>query len=109
MTAIALRSVSVSLGGAPIVHNVTASVEPGEWLTLIGPNGAGKSTLLRAIAQLVPFEGSIRLDDREVSALGRKALARKIAFVPQSPQLQFYLLRTKEAGQHRARRNQNAY
>jgi cobalamin transport system ATP-binding protein len=87
VTAIALRSVSVSLGGAPIVHNVTASVEPGEWLTLIGPNGAGKSTLLRAIAQLVPFEGSIRLDDRDVSALGRKALARKIAFVPQSPLL----------------------
>jgi iron complex transport system ATP-binding protein len=70
-----------------IVEGVSISVERGEWLTLIGPNGAGKSTLLRAIAQLVPFEGSIRIDDSDVTALKRKELARRIAFVPQSPVL----------------------
>ena len=84
---IELESVSVSLGGAPIVTRVSLSVAAGEWLTLIGPNGAGKSTLLRSIAQLVPFEGSIRIDSVDVGRLRRRDLARRIAFVPQSPLL----------------------
>jgi len=87
LTTIALDSVSVTLGGAPIVTGVSLSVGEGEWLTLIGPNGAGKSTLLRSIAQLVPFAGSIRIDGVEVGRLRRRDLARRIAFVPQSPLL----------------------
>jgi iron complex transport system ATP-binding protein len=85
VTAIVLDRVSVSLGGVRVVEAVSAAVEPGEWLTVIGPNGAGKSTLLRAIAGLLPYEGSIRLDGVEVGSVSRRQLARRIAFVPQSP------------------------
>ena len=84
---ISLERVSVSLGATPIVEGVSFAVEEGEWLTLIGPNGAGKSTLLRALAQLVPFTGDIRLDGRPLGRVRRKELARRIAFVPQSPLL----------------------
>jgi iron complex transport system ATP-binding protein len=87
MTALSLEKVSVALGGTPIVEHVSLSVAAGEWLTLIGPNGAGKSTLLRAVARLVEFEGSIRLDRDDVTSFGRRELARRIAFVPQSPLL----------------------
>ena len=84
---IALESVQVELGGRPVVDGVSAAVAAGEWVTLIGPNGAGKSTLLRAVAQLVSFRGGIRLDGRDAAAVGRRDLARRIAFVPQSPLL----------------------
>jgi iron complex transport system ATP-binding protein len=87
MTTVALDSVSVRLGGAPIVTGVSLSVAEDEWLTLIGPNGAGKSTLLRAIAQLVPFDGSIRIEGEDVGRQRRRDLAKRIAFVPQSPVL----------------------
>ena len=87
MTAVALDSVSVELGGRRVVDAVSADVRSGEWLTVIGPNGAGKSTLLRAIAGLVPFAGSITIDGDRVSGLGQRALARRLAFVPQSPLL----------------------
>jgi iron complex transport system ATP-binding protein len=87
VNAIELQSLSVALSGVPIVQDVRLGVEEGEWVTLIGPNGAGKSTLLRAIAQLVPFTGTVRLDGRELGTLGRRELARRIAFVPQSPLL----------------------
>jgi cobalamin transport system ATP-binding protein len=87
VTALALDSVSVSLGGKRVVHGVSALVASGEWVTLIGPNGAGKSTLLRAIAGLVDFDGSIELDGAPLAELGRREVARRLAFVPQSPLL----------------------
>ena len=87
MTSVVLDDVSVELGGTRVVESVSAEVHPGEWVTLIGPNGAGKSTLLRAVAGLVPFGGSITLDGVEVGSLGRRELARRLAFVPQSPLL----------------------
>jgi len=87
VSAIALRSVSVTLGGKQVVDDVGLEVGRGEWVTLIGPNGAGKSTLLRAIAGLVPFDGAIMLDGEPLERLRRRDVARRLAFVPQSPLL----------------------
>jgi iron complex transport system ATP-binding protein len=84
---ISARSVSVSLGGVRVVHDVSADVADGEWVTLIGPNGAGKSTFLRALAGLVSFEGTIELGGAPVGSLGRREIGRRLAFVPQSPLL----------------------
>ena len=64
MSAIELEDVTVVLGGSPVVDQVDLTLDEGEWVALIGPNGAGKTTLLRAIARLVPFSGSIRLEGR---------------------------------------------
>ena len=82
---IALRGVSVELGGVTVVDGVTASVERGEWVTLIGPNGAGKTTILRAIAALVSASGSIEVGGEPVSRLSRRRLAARVAYVPQTP------------------------
>jgi len=87
VSAIGLRSVSVTLGGKQVVDDVGLEVGSGEWVTLIGPNGAGKSTLLRAIAGLVPFDGAIMLDGEPLERLRRRDVARRLAFVPQSPLL----------------------
>jgi iron complex transport system ATP-binding protein len=85
MTALALDGVSVRLGGARIVDQLSCAVEPGEWVAVIGPNGAGKTTALRAIAGLVDFEGRIRVLEHDARALARKHLARQVALVPQVP------------------------
>jgi iron complex transport system ATP-binding protein len=87
MSKLRLDSLSVRVAGVEIVHGLDCEVEAGEWLALIGPNGAGKSTVLRAIAGLVGYLGSVTLDGAEVAALGRRAVARRLAFVPQAPVL----------------------
>jgi iron complex transport system ATP-binding protein len=84
---IELERVAVSLGGARVVADVSASVERGEWVTLLGPNGAGKSTLLRAVAGLVQAQGTIRVGGTPLGRLDRRALARSVAVVPQLPSL----------------------
>ncbi len=80
-----LRGVGVTLDGVQVVDGLGFSLEEGEWLGLIGPNGAGKTTLLRAVAGLVPYAGSIQVQGAEVSSLGRRATARRVAVVPQIP------------------------
>ena len=61
MSALALDGVSVTLGGARVVDQLSCAVEHGEWVAVIGPNGAGKTTALRAIAGLVDYGGHIRV------------------------------------------------
>ena len=85
MNAIELQGVSVVLGGRPVVDAIDAAVAEGEWVALIGPNGAGKTTLLRAIARLVTFSGTIRLEGRSTMQMPRAELSRLIAVVPQEP------------------------
>jgi iron complex transport system ATP-binding protein len=86
VSAIALDGVTVRLGGRPVVREVTARVERGEWVALIGPNGAGKTTLLRAIAGLLPHEGHVSLFEQPAAELERRERARLLAVVPQEPE-----------------------
>ncbi|WP_159880818.1 ATP-binding cassette domain-containing protein [Aquitalea denitrificans] len=58
-----VENISVTLGGVPILREVSLTVEPQRIVTILGANGAGKTTLLRAISGIYPLEqGSIRFD-----------------------------------------------
>lgn len=84
--ALQVRDLSVGYGRTTIVHDVSFALEPGTVTTLIGPNGSGKSTLLRAIAGLSrPREGSVHLDGAALASLSPRAVARRMATLPQSP------------------------
>ncbi len=73
-------------GERPVLCGVSLSVKPGEFLALLGANGSGKSTLLRLIGgALRPGAGEVRLDGTPTRAIPRRALARRVATVAQSP------------------------
>jgi iron complex transport system ATP-binding protein len=65
------------------LHEINFSLEPGTLLGILGPNGAGKTTLLKAIAGLVPHQGSVQQAGTSLSALSIKERARRVAYVPQ--------------------------
>jgi cobalamin transport system ATP-binding protein len=87
MSAITVHELSVDLDHVPVLREVTCAVKAAGWLALIGPNGAGKTTLLRAVAGLLPYRGSIQVDDADIGVLRGRGRARLIAYVPQAPVL----------------------
>jgi iron complex transport system ATP-binding protein len=80
------RDLWVRFGAAAAVRGLSFRAEPGGWTALIGPNGAGKTSALRALAGLAAYEGEVLHDGRDVRRLGRRAVARLVAYVPQKPE-----------------------
>jgi iron complex transport system ATP-binding protein len=92
MSALAAHGFDVALGGQPVLQGVDLRFKAGEVTAIVGPNGAGKSTLLMALAGLSrPDGGEARLDDEPVLSLAPRERARRIAYLPQSPQIAWAL------------------
>jgi iron complex transport system ATP-binding protein len=85
MTAIGFCDLTVSYNGTDAVVGFNDLLHSGEWLCLIGPNGAGKSSVLRAAAGLVPYTGSVAINQTEIPAASARWRAQHIAYVPQAP------------------------
>jgi iron complex transport system ATP-binding protein len=82
--ALETRALGVSIRGKEILHNVSICFPGNKRTAIIGPNGAGKSTLLRILAGLEHnYEGKVLLDGQELCGIGRKALSRRLAILPQ--------------------------
>jgi putative ABC transport system ATP-binding protein len=59
------------------LDHVNLSVDPGEFVAIMGPSGSGKSTLLYLVGGLDrPSDGSVRVQDVELSTLDDRALSR---------------------------------
>jgi iron complex transport system ATP-binding protein len=76
---------SLSLGGQPILQQVSLELSAGEMLGLIGPNGAGKSSLLKIIAGILnPATGKLLFDGLPLHNLPNLERARSIAYLAQA-------------------------
>jgi iron complex transport system ATP-binding protein len=87
---IAAEGVSFAFRERPVVADVSLAVAAGELLAVLGPNGSGKTTLLRLLAGLLaPSAGTVRLDGQPLGRLSRRAVARRMALVPQDPRVDY--------------------
>lgn len=84
-----VKGLKSAYGRIEVLHGVSVNVPKGEIVSLIGGNGAGKTTLLRAISGVQPMSaGTIRFEDREISALSAEARVKAgIAQVPEGRQI----------------------
>lgn len=87
MTRLLVENLHVSHRQHTVLRNINLRVQQGQLVAIVGPNGCGKSTLLRSIARLhKPSKGSIHIDGGNVWTLRPSSAAKRLAFLPQSPQ-----------------------
>ena len=70
------------------VEGVSFAIAPNETLALVGESGCGKSTTAKALAGLVPYDGSIAVGGRNLVGLdreARKAVRRDVQMIFQDP------------------------
>ncbi|MBP0617900.1 ABC transporter ATP-binding protein [Jiella mangrovi] len=70
---------------APVVRDVSFSIDPGEILVILGKNGMGKSTLLKTIMGFVrASSGTVALDGADITNGPPHLIARRaVAYTPQ--------------------------
>jgi len=88
--AIVARNLHFTYGRAPVLDDVSLTLEAGEILGVIGPNGSGKSTLLRLLSGVLrPASGAVRVRGRSVADYSARELGTLIAVVPQDTLIEF--------------------
>jgi ATP-binding cassette subfamily B protein len=77
--------VSVSMEGAPLLHDISLKIPAGSAVAFVGPTGCGKTLLVSLLARVHdPTEGSVRIGGVDVRDYHLEALREGIAYVPQS-------------------------
>ena len=70
-----------------MLDGLSLTIPAGAFTAVVGPNGCGKSTLLRVLGgALAPSQGRALLDGADLAGLRPKAVARRLAYLPQDPQ-----------------------
>src|SRR4051794_3180220 len=79
-------ALNFAFGDVAVLREVSVSLRGGDVVSLLGPNGSGKSTLIRCLLGLLtPRSGTIEWDGCMIGAWSRRELARRVAYLPQTP------------------------
>ena len=82
---IEVKNITKTYGNKKVVDNVSLSIQEGKITSFIGPNGAGKSTLLSIMSRLLKRDsGEVLVDGKDILKWDNKELAKKIAILRQS-------------------------
>ena len=80
------------MAGPPLllkaVDRVSVTLKQGQTIGIVGESGSGKSTLARALLRLVPSEGAISFEGKDIAKLDReemRPLRKQIQIVLQDP------------------------
>lgn len=84
---IELIDVTKVYGKTTALKDLTLSIKNGEIFGFLGHNGAGKSTTIKSLVSIIePSSGTIRFDGMDLKD-NRLAIKKKIAYVPDTPDL----------------------
>jgi iron complex transport system ATP-binding protein len=86
MSGLRTERLRIAVPGRLLFEALDCALSAGEFIAVLGSNGTGKSLLLRTLAGLRPATGgTVLLDDQPLDQLPRRAVARRMGFLPQDP------------------------
>ncbi len=83
---IEFRNLTFGYGDRRVLHDVSATITPGQTVAIVGPTGAGKSTLISLLPRLFdPPPGTVFIDGVDVRSMPLSRVRGAIGMVPQEP------------------------
>lgn len=61
---IEIKNLTVTYKDTPALDNINVTLSKSKIIGIVGPNGAGKSTLIKAVLNIIPSKGIIKIDDK---------------------------------------------
>ena len=87
-----VKDLTKQYDGKTVVDSVSFEIPKGKVISMIGPNGAGKSTVLNIISRLIARDsGLVDFDGRDIGKWKSKELAKRLAILTQSNNIQMKL------------------
>lgn len=87
-----VKQLKKQYSGKTVVDSVSFEIPKGKVISFIGPNGAGKSTVMGIISRLLAQdEGTVHFENRDMSKWNHRELAKRLAILTQSNQIQMKL------------------
>ena len=81
---LSFADVSLSIGEAQLLHNVTFTAEHGKTIALVGPSGAGKTSIINLVPRFVDAtSGAIAINGQDIRGMTIDSLRAHIALVSQ--------------------------
>ena len=81
---LSFSDVSLSIGEAQLLHNVTFTAEHGKTIALVGPSGAGKTSIINLVPRFVDVtSGAIAINGQDIRGMTIDSLRAHIALVSQ--------------------------
>lgn len=74
-----VKNIAINYGRKEVIKGANCIFKSGDVISLIGPNGTGKTTLLKAIANLIKYNGEIKI----ISKKDNSKFLEGITYVPQ--------------------------
>lgn len=88
---IQVEAMSFAYDGQEVLHDLSFSIQSGEFLAIVGANGSGKSTLSRLLnGLLMPTAGQILVAGLDTRRTAMKELAQEVGLVFQNPDHQIF-------------------
>ena len=87
------KNLTLSFGEARVLHEISVSIEDGEFVGVMGRTGCGKTSFMQILAGLIrPTSGEVWIDGEDIFAprYDRKKLRRALGFVFQFPEVQLF-------------------
>ncbi len=79
-------SFSYSYGNKKILNNISFKIFENDRLCIIGPNGSGKTTLLKSLCNILDFQGSILIENKNIKDI---EVYKTVAFMSQISEIYF--------------------
>ncbi len=82
---LSVSHLSFAYDKTPVLNDVSFTLGDGRLLAILGPNGVGKTTLFRCIlGEQKRYSGTVAVDGADARTLNARALADRIAYIPQT-------------------------